>query len=269
MYDIAISNLGWKKDEDIPVFELMDKSGIGCLEFCPFRDSDDLSSAKEMIDGLDKYKLKVVAMQALLYRYSDLVLFKDDETRMKLFEHMIKLIDFASDVGTKDIVFGCPKCKLRGDMELDKAFDIVTGFFGDIARHANTNDVTFCLEPTPEIYNADFILNTKEAIKLVEAVNDNAFKINLDIGACIHNDEDIVDIILSNTDLIGHVHISEPSLKAIIPDKETHTNIANALQDSGFSGSVSVEMLPSDSNNLSGLEKVISFTKEVYGYPKA
>lgn len=263
MTNIAISNLAWHKSEDEKIFELMHNLNIRHLEISPFRASVD-PSVNGLLKKLDGYKIYVVALQSLLFRYPELSIFQNQPTRQKIFDHLVKVFKFASEVKAKVLVFGSPKNKIRGTMPYTHAFDIATHFFKKLAKQAKKFNLTLCIEPTPIVYGADFIRNTNEAIDLIKAVDNGSLKLNLDIGSSMLNQERIEEIILRNIKYIGHFHISEPYLETINHNQSFHQSIAQTLYNSAYKGFVSIEMLPNNESNIARVYETLSFIKEIY-----
>lgn len=269
MIRVAISNLVWRKPRDKQVFGIMRNFGVLNLEISPFRDVTTVSAARKQFNKetsglLKQYGIHVVAFQALMFRYPEVSLFKDETARSGIFEHLVNVLEFANKIGSTIAVFGSPKNKARGGLSYGEAMKIAKNFFRRIAEQAKTFNITFCIEPTPSIYGADFICDTQEAINFIRSVGHKSLKINLDIGSSILNGEDVEKIINKNIDYIGHVHVSEPHLKAINFNQSFHKNIAKALNDSNYNGFVSVEMLPSNRQDIKNISKTISFVKNMY-----
>lgn len=269
MTDIAISNLAWLPHDDKKVFKLMSELDIRYLEISPFRKSANLSSVNSVSANLQRnilktYNIKISSMQALLFRHSELTIFKEKSIREKTFDHLVKIIKFADMLEAKTLIFGAPKNKLRDKMKYSEALDISQDFFGRIGEKAEKYGINFCIEPTPSVYGADFIRNTTEALELINAVNSKSLKLNLDIGSLILNKEDIETVLSKNIQHIGHIHISEPYLRTINLDHSFHRKIANAIKFSFYSGIIAIEMLPQSKNNIHTIRKTLSFIKEAY-----
>ena len=269
MSEIAISNLAWHKCEDEHVFQLMAKAGISNLEISPFRESANKTtlnrkSGLAIKKQLNQYGIQIIAIQSLLYRFPDLMLFSNEKLREKTFKHLIKIIDFANIIGANTLVFGSPKNKIRGNLKYNEAFEIATYFFKRLASQLQKYKINFCIEPTPAIYEADFIRNIDEAVSLIKAVDSSVIKLNLDLGASIINNEDVTKLLRINSKYIGHIHISEPFLKTINFNYSLHRKIAQAIRNSSYNGIVSIEMLPADTKNIQAIQNTLSFVNEVY-----
>ncbi|MBU3964726.1 sugar phosphate isomerase/epimerase [Patescibacteria group bacterium] len=269
MTDIAISNLAWNESADQQIFEAMRNLEIFSLEISPFRDVTGILEVNKRFDNkmsklLNSYGIHIVALQSLMFRYPGVSLFKDEATRSEMFEHLVSILEFSNKVGSTIVVFGSPKNKIKSKLSREGALDIAKNFFRKLADQAQRLNITFCIEPTPAVYGADFILNTNEALDCVKGVNRKSIKINLDIGSSILNNEKIEGIIRDNIKYIGHVHISEPYLKAIDCNYLFHRNIAQALNNSNYKGVVSIEMLPAGKSDAKNISEVLSFVKNVY-----
>ncbi len=269
MTKIAVSNLAWRKSEDERVFDIMRDLNVFNLEISPFRDTSALSEAKKQFHNetaslLNKYGICAVAFQALMFRYPEISIFESEAAHKGISEHLKGVLEFLNQISATVAVFGSPKNKIKGALSRDEAMNIAKIFFRQIADRAKAFNVIFCIEPTPSAYGADFICNTQEAVDFVKTIGHESLKINLDIGSSILNGEDIEKIINKNIDYIGHVHVSEPYLKTINLNRPFHKSIAKTLNDSKYNGFVSIEMRPSDKQNIENIFKVISFVKNIY-----
>ncbi|MDD2913116.1 MAG: sugar phosphate isomerase/epimerase [Candidatus Pacebacteria bacterium] len=269
MTKIAISNLAWRKSEDEKVFNIIRDLNVLNMEISPFRDASTLPEAKEQFYNetsklLNQYGIHVAAFQALMFRYPEVSIFEGATARNKILKHLRGVLEFLNQIGATVAVFGSPKNKIRGTLPHNKAMGIAKDFFIQIAEQARLYNVIFCIEPTPTAYGADFICNTQEAVDFVKTISHRSLKINLDIGSSILNGEDIEKIINKNIDYVGHVHISEPYLKTINLSRPLHRSIARTLNDGNYNGFVSVEMRPSDRQNIKNISKIISFVKNIY-----
>lgn len=271
MPNIAISNLAWNESADQQMFEAMINLEISNLEISPFRDAARISEVSKQFDDkmpklLNHYGIRIAALQSLMFRYPEVSLFKDEATCNEIFKHLVDVLRFSNKVGSTVVVFGSPKNKIRGKIPYEKALGIAKNFFEKLASQAKKFNVTFCIEPTPAVYGADFIRNTDEAISLVKAVNHKSLKINLDIGSSILNNEKVEKIIANNIEYIGHVHISEPYLRTINCNNSFHKSIAQALNDNDYKGIISIEMLPTGEFNIKKISEILYFIKNIYEF---
>jgi len=269
MTKIAISNLAWRKSEDEKIFNIMRDLNVLNMEISPFRDASTIPEVKKQFYNetsklLNQYGIRVAAFQALMFRYPEISIFEGATARNKILKHLRGVLEFLNQIGATIAVFGSPKNKIRGAVPYDKAISIAKDFFIQIAEQAKNFNVIFCIEPTPVAYGADFISSTQEAIDFVKTISHDFLKINLDIGSLILNGEAVEKMISENTNYVGHVHVSEPYLKTINLNQPFHKSIVKTLNDNKYNGFVSVEMLPSDKQNIENIFKVISFVKNIY-----
>ena len=65
--------------------------------------------------------------------------------------------------------------------------------------------ITFCLEANPKVYGTKYLTHTNQALNLVKKINNKYFKLNLDLGTIISNNENYKKLIKNNIHQIGHV----------------------------------------------------------------
>ena len=133
-------------------------------------------------------------------------------------------------------------------------------FFKVLGDYAASIETVIGMEANPIIYNTNYINDTRAAIELIRKVNSDGFKLNLDVGTMIYNQEDI-DELVGNVGLINHVHISEPGLKPI-ESREIHSKLKDILLSEGYMGFVSIEMGKVDNAEI--LEETTKYIAEVY-----
>lgn len=269
MTKIAISNLAWRKSEDERVLNIMRDLNVLNMEISPFRDDSTLPEVKKQFYDetsklLNQYGIRVVAFQALMFRYPEISIFEDVTARNKILKHLRGVLEFSNEIGATVAVFGSPKNKIRDALPYDKAMGIAKDFFIQIAQQAKIFNVIFCIEPTPVAYGADFICSTQETVDFVKTINHDFLKINLDIGSSILNEENIEKIINENIDYVGHLHVSEPYLKTVNLNRPFHKSIAKTLNANHYNKFISIEMLPNNELDVKNIAKTISFVKDIY-----
>lgn len=260
---ISMSNIGWSVEQDSYVYELMKKYGFSGLEIAPTRifpenPYDHLKDAIEWEKKLkEKYSFVVPSMQSIWYGRQEKI-FGTQEEFNTLVNYTKKAIDFASVIGCKNLVFGCPR-----NRNLPEGGDSAKGveFFKIIGDYAFSRGTVIGMEANPTIYNTNYINDTRSAIELIQKVDSAGFKLNLDLGTMIY-DQESVDDIVGSVRLINHVHISEPGLKPI-KSRELHSKLKNILLSEEYKGFVSVEM--GKVENIDILEEVASYITEIYG----
>lgn len=259
---LSISNIGWDASQDEKVYKLMKKYGFSGLEIAPTRvlSENPYNRLEEAISWSrklkDEYGFEVPSMQSIWFGRSE-SLFGTEEERQALIDYTNKATIFAKEIGCKNLVFGCPRNRNvpegRDGAELDE-------FFEEIAKYAIDNNTVIGMEANPPIYNTNFVNDTLSALELIDKVDSEGFKLNLDVGTMIHNEEDVNELV-GKVNLINHVHISEPFLK-VIEHRELHSKLKDVLVNEGYDGYVSIEMGKVES--ISQIEDVMKYIAEVF-----
>lgn len=239
---LSISNIAWFAENDQQVYEYMQQAGFQGLEIAPTRIFQDKpyekkeqakSFAKEI---KEEYGLEICSMQSIWYGHCEKI-FGTDEERRVLIDYTKQAIDFAEVVGARNLVFGCPKNRCIGEND-DR--EIAVEFFRTLGDYAAEHGTVLAMEANPVIYGTNFINKTKDAVELIKGVGSKGFKLNLDFGTIIYNEESVEDI-GAYTSFINHVHISEPNLK-LIEQRDEHRELLRILKDAAYGGHVSIEM---------------------------
>ena len=255
---LSISNIAWSDEKNLQVYALMSENNFSGLEIAPSKifgenPYDNLKAAAQWKNNL---KFKIPSMQSIWYGRTEKI-FGTDSEREFLLNYTKKAIDFAQVIGCKNLVFGCPKNRYLPE-GVDK--NIGVKFFSELADYALKHGTVIGMEANPTIYNVNYINTTADALNLIEEVNSDGFKLNLDVGTMIANSES-VEILRGKVHLINHVHISEPFLKPIQP-RELHVELAELLRAEGYKNFVSIEMATVD--DLKILETAMDYVKGVF-----
>ncbi len=259
---LSISNIAWTKDKDLFMYKKMRDAGYLALEIAPTRifeaaPYEDLSKAKRWAQTLKlNHGLTVSSIQSIWNGRKE-CLFGTEEERKILLKYTKKAVDFSVAIGSRNLVFGCPKNRAIFDTcNLNHGIR----FFKESGDYAAKKGVAIGMEANPSIYNTNYINTTQSAIELIRAVGSKGFRLNLDVGAMIYNGEN-TDVLEGNLDLINHVHISEPGLKPI-QKRTLHRDLAKLLKEWNYDGFVSVEM--GFQKDLTLIEEAVVYVKEIF-----
>jgi D-psicose/D-tagatose/L-ribulose 3-epimerase len=266
---LSISNIGWSRAEDNSILTILKNYGFRGLEIAPARIWDDpYNQTKAKINTfktqLQNYDLQISSLQALLFGIEGVALFESTEGRLKLLKVLQKAIQLASNLEAETIIFGSPKNRLVGSLHPDEYFPIAFEFFDALGTRAHELGTSFCIEPNPKVYGADFITTTLEAKEFVEKINNPGLHINIDIGTMILNKEPITETVLDSAAHTRHLHVSEPFLAAIQDDSDRHRQIAKTLKKCNYANWVSIEIKAE--TNKSNVESVLSALEIVRTY---
>ncbi len=259
---LSVSNIGWSREYDDKILSLLKDEKFSAIEIAPTtfvseNPYDNINYAKEIVDEIfNKYGLVISSMQSIWYGKTEKI-FNKEEAK-ELIGYTKKAIDYAKSIGCHNLVFGCPKNRIRPD---DCTDDDVLYFFKEIGDYAKNNDVIIAIEPNPVIYGTNFINYTKDAFDYVKKIDNNGIKVNIDLGTIIYNKEDL-NIIKNNINLVNHIHISEPNLE-IIKERNLHEELKNILKETNYDKYVSIEM--KKTNDINDLIKSINYVKGMFG----
>lgn len=257
----SVSNIAWENQDDEKMYEFLKQNRVQGIEIAPTRIIPDnpynnLDEAKRFSDYLlEHYGLAISSIQSIWYGISE-KMFGTDSNRERLLSYTQKAIQFAANLGARNIVFGCPKNRCTTD---NSDYDEAVTFFRTLGDYAKDCGVTVGMEANPIIYGTNFINTTEEAINLIKKVNSQGFRLNLDIGTVIYNQENI-DWINECGDFINHVHISEPYLKKII-ERDLHKKLIALLIENHFDGYVSIEM--GNLNSIQDVQETIRYVMSI------
>lgn len=262
---LSLSNIGWSKNYDINMYNIMFEYSFLGLEIAPTRIFPEnpyaqLLEAKKWREELQsKYGFSVPSIQSIWYGRSEKI-FGSNKEREILTAYTQKAIDFAEVIGCGNLVFGCPKNRAIPDgREVD--LGIVLQFFHELGDYAYEHHTVIAMEANPPIYHTNFLNTTKETIAFIENVDSKGLLLNLDVGTMVENGEDIT-VLMGKQHLINHVHISEPGLKPI-KKRKLHKELADMLWSIDYKGFVSLEVGCQD--NVELLVDMMKYMKEIFG----
>ena len=140
-----------------------------------------------------------------------------------------------------------------------------SAFFRDLGGLANDYGVDVCLEPNPEIYGANFMTNIADTVAIVGLVGHERIRLQLDMGAIILNNENLEEILSESSNLVGHIHLSEPQLRPLNINSEIDHRAASKLLNVYFPDSVAtIEMLTFGGLELDNIKAALSIATKYY-----
>ena len=261
---LSASNIAWGPEDDQEVYLKLKAEGFSALEIAPTRlipqkpyQPENIILAASMAKEIQSHwGFSICSMQSLWYGLTERI-FGTPQERAFLFEYTCSALDFAAAVGCPHVVFGSPRNRI---IEHPMQIPIGEEFFSACAAYAETKRIIIGIEANPTSYGTNYINTTPEALELVQAVNSPFFKLNLDLGTVLENKESLAPL-ARLIPYISHVHISEPSLAAVI-DRIEHQQLARLLEDGGYVGWISLEMRNSGRASLfHSLERVAKVFK--------
>lgn len=239
---LSISNIGWLQQDDLSVYEMMKKYGFSGLEIAPTRiiPNDPYDRLEEISQWSQKLKADhdfcVCSMQSIWYGRTESI-FGSAQEQEALLNYTKKAVDFAEVIGCRNLVFGCPRNRNLPEGVCEAS---AVAFFREIGEYARNHNTVIGMEANPPIYHTNYINDTRAALALIREVDSEGFRLNLDVGTMLYNQES-AELLLDHTHLIHHVHISEPYL-APIKERSLHKDLMEILKKTDYTGYVSIEM---------------------------
>lgn len=245
--NLAISNIAWTSKEDDLVYKKMLELEFKGLEIAPSRIWNDpfsqpLSEIKRFRTEITQKGLQIIAFQAILFGHPELTIFDSLKIRTSTLKYLKKMVDLATKLGAKVLVFGSPKNRLMGNLNRIQAEEVAIDFFTKLGQYANSQGTVIGIEPNPKEYGADFLVTTEEALDFVKKVNHPGFRLHLDTGAMTINQENYEQTINKAFPYLCHLHLSEPFLAPLNNVNQKYHRIAQILVKLRYLHWISIEM---------------------------
>ena len=259
----CISNLAWDPKDDPIIFNLIKKK-INYLEYSPSLLIKNLRSEKEITKVKQiwkRRKIKLYSMQSILYNVNNSYIFGNKTQQKNFYNEVQKKIILAKKLNTKIIVFGSPKNKMifgKKKKFLDK---ISFEMFKKISLISEKYKIIFCLEANPKIYGTEYLTHTTDAIKLAKKINSRYFKVNLDLGTIISNNENVNYLLKNYMKFFAHAQISSPGLKNLLKYKKKIKYFLKILSNYKYNKVVSIETLKKNRNNYQYIRNLLNLIK--------
>ena len=231
---ISISNIAWEPNEDVTIAALLRRCGIDAIDIAPGKYfPSPLDTRPEEVQRVREWwaqhGIEIVGMQALLFGTTGLNVFGPPDVQQAMLTHLDAVCRIAGQLGAPWLVFGSPKNRDRSSLTDNEAHASAVSFFGRLGDIAQKYGVVVCLEPNPTCYGANFMTNSAETARVVEAVAHPAIRMQLDTGAVAINRESISEVLADHAHLIGHVHLSDPDLAPLGDQDVDHTGFHAAI----------------------------------------
>jgi sugar phosphate isomerase/epimerase len=267
---IAASNIAWDALEDQAVLALLRRYGVDAIDIAPTKYFADPAHTPErdvtqIRSWWAERGIEVTGMQALLFGTNGLNLFGASEVRAAMLVHLTAVCRIGQLLGARRLVFGSPRNRDRSGLSDEATLDIASEFFTRLAAIASAHEVLICLEPNPTRYGSNFMLNSAETAKIVEAVAQSTIRMQLDTGAVTINEEDPERVIPLLGRFVGHVHASEPDLVPLGDGGCDHASIARLVHRNLPEQVVSIEMVATKNEpHLVSLERALKVATHHY-----
>ncbi len=262
----SISNLAWG---DIPLDQVIPKlaiAGLQGIEIAPTAIWPDLENLRdqeviEFKNYLQSHNLVVSGIQSLLYGHPELQLF-DQSCWPDLRKHLENVIRLGGLLGADVAVFGSPKNRLKGSLDLNQANELAATFLGQLDPRLRENNIVLTLEPNAPAYGADYLITYQDAINLSSSIDSENIKPQIDTG-CLW----MVGLSPENEYLLykpSHIHLSVPKLE-VVPGVYQFDNLMKLVHSSCYEHWLVIEML---GNGHHALDQVINSVRWLTNYKR-
>lgn len=271
---LSISNIAWNKEDDEKVYDILQQNNFYGLDVAParvFENPFDITEiqGQAFIKNIATKGLVPVGMQSLLYGTEGLQLLENEEKSRHTIQHLKKIMDYAEKIGVTRLVFGSPQNRLISNLSKEEVEYRSQQVFNELGNYATTKGLYFCIEPNPTLYGADYITSTLEGVKLVKKINNPGFRLHLDLGTILINNEDIEKVVIEALPITEHIHLSHPNLEQVIGYEKQHILLRDTLLKYNYQGVVAIEMKNTmQENNIDKVRESVEFIANLYGVEK-
>lgn len=273
MFKLCVSNISNHNLCNEQYYNILNHYNINYIEIAPTKFNNwenliNLNILKNEKEKMSNFNLELYSFQSITYTIMDNIFQVEDNT--PLLNHLKRVIDLAIDNNVKNLVFGCPRNRLRNiitDNNYDKSDDIFITFFRNLGNYIDKRNLIISIENNSKMYKCNYLNTINDVGNIVQKINHDNIKIMVDIGNCIMED-DIIDNLINYKNLINHVHISMPFMKQFLNyNKNEYIHFINLLKKINYTKIVSLEFLNNDckddTDELRILNKSISYFIEL------
>jgi sugar phosphate isomerase/epimerase len=267
---ISISNIAWSPEYDEAVAALLRDFDVDAVDVAPGKYFSDVlttpaSELSRVRDFWASRGLEITGMQSLLFGTSGLNVFADEPVRAEMLDYLDAVCRVGAGLGATRLVFGSPRNRDRSGLDDATTDAVAVDFFRALGDRAAAHGVTVTLEPNPTPYGANFMTTSPETARVVRLVDHEAIRMQLDLGACAMNGEDVTTVVPEISPLVGHVHLSEPGLVPLGDGTTDHARAPAALRAQLPDHVACIEMLMTDDEApTASVERAVRFAVDRY-----
>lgn len=231
--------------------------GFDAVEVFP-RSVDDLN-AKELKALLRQHKLKLAAMGtgAGWVVHQMRLTEPDAQVRARAREFIASVIDFAGSFGAPAIV-GSMQGRSEGDVSREQAFTWLREALEQLGPRARALGVPLLFEPLNR-YETNLVRSVAEGLELLKPLRTKNVKLLVDLFHANIEEVSLAEALrLAGHDL-GHVHFADSNRQAVGLGHTDFAPIAEALQQIGFKGYASAEILPLPDSDAAARQTMAGF----------
>lgn len=224
-------------------------AGYTGIEVAPFAITDNVAAISEaavttLRNTAAQFGLEIIGLHWLLAKTSGLYLTSPDESvRAATSEYLRTLARLCGALGGKVLVFGSPQQRsLLPGVSTAQAMQFACSVFQSAMPTFEQENVLLCMEPLTT-KETDFINTCEQAVELIHMVGHPAMKLHQDVKAMLGAETESIPVLIHKyRDICGHFHVNDTNLLGPGMGETDYHPILQALQDTAYSGWVSVEV---------------------------
>lgn len=266
---LSVSNVSWYDGSISEFVQVLTESGCQGMELALSKiwsepTQSTLKERRHLKNQIADSGLKLCALQALLFKRPDLLLFGEEKKRVQLAEYLINMMDVCYYLEGEVMVFGSPANRKISKESIDTSHTIAVQFFSKLAEEAEERGIYFSIEPLG-ISETNYINSVSDAYNLMEELGfPEGLGLHIDTKGVVEVDELHRPYMKKMFSIAKHVHISEPGLRPVGSGDFDHTGISRIIRNSGYSKYISIEMRRTESNVEESVKKSIQFVQDLY-----
>ena len=168
----------------------------------------------------------------------------DDGACKKAMERLKEFADFAGEYGGPGTCVNIGRARGQGFPEdSNRSLEAMAKAFGELADYALPQNVRIVLEPIT-VNQTNYLNTTQDGIRMAERVDRTNFGLMLDVYHMNIEDDDIYDSFRQAKDRCWFVHFTDNNRKYPGGGHLDFKKIVHTLEEIGFDGFVSMEILP-------------------------
>ena len=259
---------GWTLDD---TFAYAAKAGYDLVEIAPFTVAKSVTGISptrraEIRDLAAHAGIGISGLHWVLVQTEGLHLTSPDgAVRQRTSDYFCDLVKCCADLGGNRIVLGSPKQRNVGEgftHEQARAWAIET--LRDSVKHAEDRGVVICFEPLAPV-ETNFINTAADGIRFAAEFASPAMSIILDVKAMCAEEKPIPQIIRESAGNFAYFHANDRNLKGPGFGEIDFHPIAAALRETGYNGTVSVEVFDFTEGPEVIADKSIQYLRKVFG----
>ena len=240
---------GWTLDD---TFAFAKKAGYDFVEIAPFT----IAKSVTEISAAERTRIRGLAADAgigisglhwvLVQAEGMYLTHPEAAVRAHTSAYFVELVDCCADLGGTRIIVGSPKQRniMDGVMPIE-AWTWATEVFRAAVKRAEERGVVLCFEPLAPA-ETNFVNTAAEGRRFAAQFASRAMSIILDVKAMSSEPTPIPRIIRESAGHFEYFHANDPNLKGPGFGDMDFAPIAAALRESGYDGTVSVEVFNFD-----------------------